>query len=273
LAQGLGQKFDKPGLEKVGGIVEQGADLAGGLNAKMAGSILGKMGVPGGNQMGQAVSSLYGGGGGQGQDLMGLMGGQGGQGGQGFMGLAKGFMGLEHGGGIPHNPDLAGAPYKMRGVRLMKSGGINEYGDGGTIDYENGGRPGEIPGFDMTTRKIMRSFDVEGQKPVMDETRQIYIDGVPVSAKQAKAFIEERAEGSEGQGMPSLGDAMMAATSRRLRERSGRDYLGPGMYRQKATEELQAAQKRQGASGLLGALEGYDTSRGTRNYGKGGYLR
>ena len=125
----------------------------------------------------------------------------------------------------------------------------------------------------MTTRKIMRSFDVEGQKPVMDETRQIYIDGVPVSAKQAKAFIEERAEGSEGQGMPSLGDAMMAATSRRLRERSGRDYLGPGMYRQKATEELQAAQKRQGASGLLGALEGYDTSRGTRNYGKGGYLR
>ena len=141
------------------------------------------------------------------------------------------------------------------------------------MKFDNGGKSGEIPGFDMTTRQTMRSFDVESQKPVMDETRQIYIDGLPVSAKQAKAFMDERAEGMSGQVNPSLGDAMEAATARRVRERSGRDYLGPGMYRPKATEELQAAQKRQGASGLLGALEGYDTSRGTRLFGKGGYLR
>ena len=56
----------------------------------------------------------------------------------------------------------------------------------------------KIPGFDMTTRKTMRSFDVENQKPVMDETRQIYIDGLPVSAKQAKAFMDERAERDGG---------------------------------------------------------------------------
>ena len=54
------------------------------------------------------------------------------------MGLAKNFMGMEAGGGIPHNPELAGAPYKMRGVRLMKAGGINEYGAGGSIYADNG---------------------------------------------------------------------------------------------------------------------------------------
>tara|TARA_B100000424_G_scaffold143188_1_gene108875 strand:+ start:928 stop:2433 length:1506 start_codon:yes stop_codon:yes gene_type:complete len=73
LAQGLGQKFDKPGLEKIGGAVEQGANLVGGINAQLAGSILGKMGVPGGNQMGQAVAGLYGGQGGGG--IAGLLGG------------------------------------------------------------------------------------------------------------------------------------------------------------------------------------------------------
>jgi len=59
-------------------------------------------------------------------------------GGQGLMNMAKGFMGMEAGGGIPHNPDLAGAPYKMRGVKLMKAGGINEYGGGGNV-YANDG--------------------------------------------------------------------------------------------------------------------------------------
>lgn len=64
--------------------------------------------------------------------------GMGGGIGQGLMGLAQNALGMEAGGGIPHNPDLAGAPYKMRGVRLMKAGGINEYGAGGNIYANNG---------------------------------------------------------------------------------------------------------------------------------------
>lgn len=59
-------------------------------------------------------------------------------GGAGLMNLAQNALGMEAGGGIPHNPDLAGAPYKMRGVKLMKSGGINEYGAGGNIYADNG---------------------------------------------------------------------------------------------------------------------------------------
>jgi len=54
-------------------------------------------------------------------------------GGQGIMNFAQNALGMEAGGGIPYNPEVAGAPYKMRGVRLMKSGGINEYGGGGNI--------------------------------------------------------------------------------------------------------------------------------------------
>lgn len=250
LAQGKG--FGSGALQGVGkAAITPGSGI--GAGAELAGNLLQKSDNPLAQNIGKGLdvaSNFAPGGGG----VAGAVGN-----------LAQNFLGQAHGGGIPHNPDLAGAPYKMRGVKLMKAGG--------TIDYDNGGKPGEIPGFDMTTRKTMRSFDVEGQKPVMDETRQIYIDGLPVSAKQAKAFMDERAEGMEGQVSASLGDAMEAATARRVRERSGRDYLGPGMYRPKATEELQAAQKRQGASGLLGALEGYDTSRGTRNYGGGGYLR
>ena len=189
--------------------------------------------------------------------------GMGGGIGQGLMGLAQNALGMEAGGGIPHNPDLAGAPYKMRGVKLMKSGG--------TIDYDNGGKSGEVPGLDVISRDTQIGGPIG--RPEMGYTRQIYMDGLPVSGAQAKAFIDERNEGIEGQGMPSLGDALNAAESRRARERSGRDYLGPGMYRRTAKEELQAAQKRQGASGLLGALENYNTSRGTRDYGGGGYLR
>lgn len=67
-------------------------------------------------------------------------------GGAGLMGLAQNALGMEAGGGIPHNPDLAGAPYKMRGVRLMKSGGINEYGAGGNIYADNGVK---TPGSDQ----------------------------------------------------------------------------------------------------------------------------
>jgi len=196
-------------------------------------------------------------------------------GGQGLMGLAKNFMGMEHGGGIPHNPELAGAPYRMRGVRLMKSGGINEYGDGGTIDYAHGGSHGEIPGLDVKSRKTQVGGPV--MRPEMAETTQIYIDGLPVSGAQAKAFVEEMREGSAGQGMPGLADALNAAASRRARDkanRGGREYMGGSIYRSKTAEQdFREAQRRQGASGLLRALEEYNTSRGTRDFGGGGYLR
>lgn len=90
-------------------------------------------------------------------------------GGQGLMNLAKGFMGMEHGGGIPHNPDLAGAPYKMRGVRLMKSGGINEYGAGGNVYAENGVKnptPGDPPHvFDVANIRMIQDLNAEGGVP------------------------------------------------------------------------------------------------------------
>lgn len=54
--------------------------------------------------------------------------------GQGVMGLAQNALGMEHGGSIPYDPELAGAPYSMRGVKLMKSGGINYYEEGGESD-------------------------------------------------------------------------------------------------------------------------------------------
>jgi len=72
--------------------------------------------------------------------------GMGGGIGQGLMGLAQNALGMEAGGGIPHNPDLAGAPYKMRGVKLMKAGGINEYGEGGNVYAQNGVK---TPGSDQ----------------------------------------------------------------------------------------------------------------------------
>ena len=193
--------------------------------------------------------------------------GMGGGIGQGLMGLAQNALGMEAGGGIPHNPDLAGAPYKMRGVKLMKTGG--------TIDYDNGGRPGEIPGLDVKSRKTQVGGPV--MRPEMAETTQIYIDGLPVSGAQAKAFVEEKREGAAGQGMPGLADALNAAAARRSRDesnRGGREYMGGNIFRTKTAEqEFREAQRRQGASGLLGALENYDTSRGTRDYGGGGYLR
>lgn len=261
--QGVGKAAVTPGS-----AIGAGADLAGNLLQKTNNPALQGIGkglnvasnfAPGGGGVAGAVGDIAG------IVNQGAAAGAGGGAGAGNL-LQQGAQLLgnvasaENGVAIPHNPELAGAPYKMRGVSLMK--------------FENGGKPGEVPGFDMTTRQTMRAFDVESQKPVMDETRQIYIDGLPVSARQAKAFMDERAEGMEGQVSSSLGDAMEAATARRVRERhGGREYLGPGMYRPRAVEELQAAQKRQGVSGLLGALEGYDTSLGTRNYGKGGYLR
>lgn len=254
LAEGKG--FGSGALQGVGkAAITPGSAI--GAGAGLAGNLLQNTNSPLAQNIGKGLdvaSNFAPGGGG----IAGAVGNAAGMVGQGAQ-LLGNVASAENGVAIPFNPEIAGAPYKMRGVNLMK--------------FENGGNTGEIPGFDMTTRQTMRSFDAESQQPIMDETRQIYVDGLPVSAKQAKAFVDERAEGMKGQVGSSLGDAMEAATARRVRERSGRDYLGPGMYRPTATQELQAAQKRHGASGLLGALEGYDTSRGTRNYGRGGYLR
>lgn len=133
---------------------------------------------------------------------------------------------------------------------------------------------GETPGLDIKSRKTQVGFDVDSQKPIYDDASQIFIDGLPVSGVEAKAFMDERAEGMQGQGSPGLGEALMAAQARRVRDaKGGGDYLGPGMYRATAEDELQRAQKKAGTSALLSRLGQYDTRRGTKNYGRGGYLR
>lgn len=244
LAGNLLQKADNPLAQKIG----KGLDVASNF-APGGGGIKGAVGDVAGLAAGAGAGGAAGG-------ALGALGN-----------LAQNVLGQAHGGGIPHNPELAGAPYRMRGVRLMKSGG--------TIDYENGGRPGEIPGLDVKSRETQVGGPIG--RPEMAETTQIYIDGLPVSGSQAKAFVEERREGVAGQGMPGLAEALNAAEARRARDianRGNREYLGGNIYRTKTAEqEFREAQRRQGASGLLGALENYDTSRGTRDYGRGGYLR
>lgn len=279
LAQGKG--FGSGALQGVGkAAITPGSGI--GAGAELAGNLLQKADNPLAQKVGQGldVASNFapGGGGIAGAvgDVAGLAAGAGGGGAAGALGnLAQNVLGQARGGSIPYNPEIAGAPYRMRGVRLMKSGGINEYGDGGTIDYDNGGRPGEIPGLDVKSRETQVGGPIG--RPEMAETTQIYIDGLPVSGSQAKAFVEERREGMAGQGMPGLGEALNAAEARRSRDivnKGNREYLGGNIHRTKTAEqEFREAQRRQGASGLLGALENYDTSRGTRNYGRGGYLR
>ena len=124
--------------------------------------------------------------------------------------------------------------------------------------YKDSGKNGEIPGLDVKSKPVMIGFDVEAQKPIMDTAQQIYIDGLPVSGREAAAFINEKSEGMEGQGGVSVPDALMAAQQRRTREMSGRDYLGGNMFRTTAEEELQRAQKAAGTNALLKRLQEYN---------------
>lgn len=260
-----GVDFSQVGKDALGGAAGSIPIVGGMLKNKITGGGAQAPQVPGMPQVPGAV----------GPGGFGGLFGQGG--GAGLMNLAQNALGMEHGGGIPHNPELAGAPYKMRGVRLMKSGGINEYGDGGAVDYNNGGKQpamqGEMPGLDLKTRKTQVGFDVEKQQPIYDDVRTIFLDGVPISGVQGKAYMDEKMEGLPADSRTHLGEALHAAQMRRIREESGRDYLGPGMYRSFAEEDLDKAQKKQGATGLLKALGEYNTSRGTKDYGRGGYLR
>jgi hypothetical protein len=121
---------------------------------------------------------------------------------------------------------------------------------------------GETPGLDVKSRKTQVGFDVERQEPIMDEALQIYIDGLPVSAKEALAFMKEGAEGMEGQVSSSLGDAMEAAIARRMSEmQGGRGYMGPGIYRPTAEQELDMAQRAAGVDALMERLASYSSRR------------
>ena len=147
---------------------------------------------------------------------------------------------------------------KGRKVKLKKK----SQGYGGKV-MQNGG---ETPGLDVKTRKTQEGFDVESQEPIMEDALQIYIDGLPVSAKEALAFMKERAEGMKGQVSSSLGDAMEAAIARRRSEmRGGREYMGPGIYRPTAEQELDRDQRSAGVEALMKRLGEY-SSRGKRDF-------
>lgn len=155
----------------------------------------------------------------------------------------------------------------MYGAKLAEAGMkvLKDYGMGGKY-YEDSGKNGEIPGLDVKSKPTMIGFDVEAQRPIMGEATQIYIDGLPVSGREAAAFINEKSEGMEGQGGVSVPDALMAAQQRRARETKGRDYMGPGMYRVTAEQDLQRAQKAAGANALLKRLQEYNGNGRTRSY-------
>ena len=155
----------------------------------------------------------------------------------------------------------------MYGAKLAEAGMkvLKDYGMGGKY-YKDSGKNGEIPGLDVKSKPVMIGFDVEAQKPIMDTAQQIYIDGLPVSGREAAAFINEKSEGMEGQGGVSVPDALMAAQQRRTREMSGRDYLGGNMFRTTAEEELQRAQKAAGTNALLKRLQEYNGNGRTRSY-------
>lgn len=166
LAQKIGKGLDvasnfAPGGGGIGGAIGDVAGLAanaGLIDPNAAGAIGGLAGLVGGQQGGGAgLGGLLGAGGGGGLGPMGalkqfsdagLIGQGGGVGGK-LLNAASNFLGeagmavpnntqtssnmnfsTGHRGGIPYNPELAGAPYKMRGVRVMKGGGAvyAEYG-------------------------------------------------------------------------------------------------------------------------------------------------
>jgi hypothetical protein len=124
LLQGVGKAAVTPGSG-----IGAGAELAGNLLQKADSPLAQKIGkgldvasnfAPGGGGVAGAVG-----------DVAGLAAGAGAGGAAGALGnLAQNVLGQAHGGGIPHNPELAGAPYRMRGVRLMKAGG-NIYAENG----------------------------------------------------------------------------------------------------------------------------------------------
>ena len=180
-------------------------------------------------------------------------------------GMASNFM--------PGGGGVAGMMPALQGLFSQKQGGMVpvklKYASGGLAipEGEKGGE-GEIPGLDVKSQPVMVGFDVEAQKPIMDKATQIYIDGLPVSGREAAAFINEKSEGMEGQGGVSVPDALRNAQLRRIRERHGRDYLGQGMYRLTAEEELLRDQKAAGAKALLKRLNEYDGGnvRRTRSY-------
>lgn len=147
---------------------------------------------------------------------------------------------------------------KGRKVKLKKK----SQGYGGKVMQDGG----ETPGLDVKTRNTQVGFDVERQEPIMDDASQIYIEGLPVSAKEALAFMKERAEGMEGQVSSSLGDAIEAAIMRRMSEaKGGREYMGPGIYRPTAEQELDRDQRSAGVEALMKRLGEY-SSRGKRDY-------
>jgi len=171
----------------------------------------------------------------------------------------------------------------MDGIKnMMAMGGMNEYGMGGKNMYGGGGmnvvkdygmggkmyghgRLGEVPGVDRTSRETQIGFDVDRQKPIMGDTDQIFIDGLPVSGKELKAYLDKMNEGIEGQGGMGVADALVAADARRRREVTGRERMGPGMYRQTAHDELASAQKAAGVKALMRRLGSY-SSRSNRDY-------
>ena len=211
-----------------GSGIAQGAKLAGGLLANSNNPALAGIGKVAG-----VASNFMPGGGGV----------------AGMMPALKGLFSQEHGGVVGHRLKYAEEGMSVPQVQVEKP-------------------KGEIPGLDVKSTPTMIGFDVEAQKPIMGKATQMYIDGLPVSGREAAAFINEKSEGMEGQGGVSVPDALMAAQLRRIREKRGRDYLGPGMYRLTAEEELQRDQKAAGTRALLKRLNEYDGGnvRRTRSY-------
>lgn len=178
-----GVDFGEVGREALGGGVGSIPLVGGMLQNKITGG--GAQAQP--QAPGQAGAQA------QTPGLMGML-NQGG--GQGLMNMAKGFMGMEAGGGIPHNPDLAGAPYKMRGVKLMKAGGINEYGAGGNIYAQNGVK---TPGSDQD-QPSGRSFNPGEAFMMSGFENQPDAEGM-VSGRERMYVVMP---GSEGQDPRSL---------------------------------------------------------------------
>ena len=180
-------------------------------------------------------------------------------------GMASNFM--------PGGGGVAGMMPALKGLFSQEYGGVVghrlKYAEEGmSVPQGPGGKKpkGEIPGLDVKSTPTMIGFDVEAQKPIMGKATQMYIDGLPVSGREAAAFIKEKSEGMEGQGGVSVPDALMAAQLRRTREMRGRDYLGGNMFRTTAEEELQRAQKAAGTNALLKRLQEYNGNGRTRSY-------
>jgi len=291
LAQGKG--FGSGALQGVGkAAITPGSGI--GAGAELAGNLLQKADNPLAQKIGQGlgVASNFapGGGGIAGAvgDVAGLAAGAGGGGAAGgaagvLGNLAQNVLGQARGGSIPYNPDLAGAPYRMRGVSLMKSGRA--------VYAENGvAVPGEPPS-EFQVGQMVR----EGRGPSEEAlTREMFakqrlgFDGIPVAptTKEGEAYesdprvrkqvIEMRGRGHTLQGpsqqlemkrmeyddrMRELNDAYSDYFGRRsVVEPKGPEYSfqeGPGG--EGGTLSIQNAQ-RQFNGGLISAQGGVNTS-------------